>query len=359
MISSRLKNKIKNNLLIFALNLIRFFQKKSNFFDEKRPKVLLVTTTALGDTLWATPAIEAIRKKYPGGYLACLCSFQAKTILEKNIHLNKIFLLKEPFVHHFISLFKLLKKEKFQAVIILHSSQRLTLPLCYLLNPSILAATEGLNKGLDSLLTHSFPNKASHEIDRRFEIIKCLKVAKTTDKMSFYFEEDKEFIRSEINGSPLIIFHPGAKDLFRAWGAASYSPLGQKLCNTFNATIAITGSKEEEGLVTSIAKNIPKSKSYAGLLNLNQLATLYKHADLVITGDTGPLHLSLALGTKTIALFAPTDPKRFGPLNTPHGWIIKKSQTCVPCRERKCPNPLCFLQITPEEVFNLCQTILK
>jgi ADP-heptose:LPS heptosyltransferase len=358
----KLSGKLKNFFIIFLLRCIRLFQKKAAPFDELFPRILLVSTTALGDTLWATPAIESIRKKYKNGFIACLCSKTAFSVLEKNENINKLFLIKNPLLLSFVSLFFALKKENFHAVIILHSSQRLTLPLCYLINPSILAATEGINKGLDSLLSYKTQKIFQHEIDRRFDLLKAINVEKFTTKMTFYFEEDSQFIQNELIEKitrPLIIFHPGAKDFFRVWHKSSYSRLGKMLYDYFGCTIGITGSKNEAPIILEIAKEIPFCKTYIGTLSLNKLATLYKNADVVITGDTGPLHLACALETKVIALFAATDPKKFGPYNLKNGVIIKKPQICSPCISRKCKNPKCFLQITPEEVFNTCKILLK
>lgn len=358
----RIQNRIKNIFLIFLLKLVRLFQEKASYFDTNIPKILIVSTTALGDTLWATPVIKDIRKKYKDGYIACLCSSQSKAVLEKNRDLNKIFLTNRSFLLDFFPLFKALKKEKFQAILVLHCSQRWILPMCYLLNSSIFASTQGKNKGLDSLFSHLIPQVKPHEIDRRFEIAKSIAVEKTTSEMYFYFEEDRQFIQSDINQNisrPLIIFHPGAKDSYRCWDRNSYVELGQLLYSRFHCTIAITGNDKEKKLVFYLANNIPQAKPYAGNLDLTRLATLYKNADLIIAGDTGPLHLALTVRTKTIALFVPTDPQKFGPLDVFNNFVVKKSKTCNPCKNRNCKNPKCFLQITPEEVLDLCQKILR
>lgn len=359
-----LSNKHKNFILIFILKSIRLFQKKQVALDDKSPRILIVSTTALGDTLWATPIVESIRQKYTEGFIGALCSKTAFSVLANNKNLNKLFLLKKPLFFSLAPLFFRLKKEKFQAVIILHSSQRLIPALCYLLNPSIFVATEGLNKGLDSILTHKIkkPNPDQHEIERRFDLVKPINVEKTSAKMSFYFEEDKKFIEDEIENKlirPLIVFHPGATDFFRIWPKSHYSKLGKMLHEKYHSTIAITGNKNEEQIILDIAKDIPDCKTFIGSLNLSKLATLYKTADLIITGDTGPLHLACALQTPLIALFAATDPKKFGPYNLKNGVILKKPQICNPCLSRKCKDPKCFLQITPEEVFNSCKTLLK
>ena len=353
----KMKKSIKNRVIICILRFMKIFQNKNVSFDKKNPRILVVSTTALGDSLWATPAIADIRKKYKNGYIACLCSKMSYDILENNKNINRLYILKKN-LFSFLPLFLSLRKKQFQAIIILHASQRLVMPLCYLLNASIFAATEGLNKGLDCLLSHKTKNRFVHEIDRRFDLLKYIDVKKTSTLLSFYFDEDKKFIEKEINkkvSRPLIIFHPGAKDLFRVWHKSSYITLGQMLHKAYGCTIAITGNKSEEKIISEISKHIPHSITYPGTLNLNKLATLYKNADLFISGDTGPMHLACCLKTKVIALFVATDPNRYGPYGVKDAVVIKKEQTCYPCLKRKCKTPDCFFKITPDEVFDKCK----
>lgn len=349
------KHKLKNFLILFFL---KFFPKKEHKFDPLHPKILIVSTTALGDTLWGTPAINSIKKKYPESSLSALCSPIGLEVLKKNPHIDKLFLIKEPLWLIFFNLYRKLKKEKFQAILIFHSSQRLILPLCYLLNPKFLVATANINKGLDILLSHPIEKKEMHEIERRLEIIKKINVDEKNYKMFYLFDEKKEFLNPLNIIAPLIIFHPGAKDSFRCYPPSSYIELGKKLFNFYQSTIVITGTKREERLVKRISEKIPKSIALYDQ-GLEELATLFQRSDLIIIGDTGPLHLALALEKKVIALFVPTSLKKFGPYHCKNAYVIQKDRPCAFCKERACKDPFCFDQITQEELFSTCQALLK
>lgn len=347
----KIKNKIKNSLLIF---LARICKSKINNFDPKNPRILIVSTTALGDTLWSTPSIRAIREKYKNAYIGALVSKTAYKVLEKNSNIDRFFILEKISILGFLKLFLILKKESFQAVCLFHSSQRMVLPLCAMLNPEYLIGSEGINKGLDSLFTHLIKTKEIHEIERRFSIAKLLGVDRFDPQMEFFFEPAENFQNFK---KPLIILHPGAKDGFRSYPKDSYIQLSKSLQKELNAQVIITGSSHEKDLVNYIASKT-NTESFTNL-SLKEFATLIQKADILITGDTGPLHLSIALKTKTIALFVPTDPLRFGPYKAQNCLVIKKPPSCSFCLQRACKDPVCFLQIPTEEILEGCKKILK
>jgi ADP-heptose:LPS heptosyltransferase len=355
-----LKSKLKNKILIKFFLFIKKFQKKREIFNPKNPRILIISTTALGDTLWATPSIEAIKKKYKTSYLAILCSKKGREVLENNPFLDKIFTLKTSLLLSFIPLFIKLKKEKFQAILIFHSSQRLTLPLCSILNSEYLISSKDLNKDLDIFLTHNTNKNDMHEIERRFEILKKINIEKKNKKMSFFIKKEKlNNFKNLKNKKYLIIFHPGAKDSFRRWPPKSFITLGNLLNKNFNCNIAITGNKREKKLIKTLSSSLPFSFPIYENLSINKLAILIKNANLLITNDTGPLHLACALETNLIGLFVPSNPKQFGPYRVKNALTLKKEKPCLHCIKRKCKDPFCWLQIKPIEVFEECKKFLK
>jgi ADP-heptose:LPS heptosyltransferase len=174
---------MKHFLLKWAIQLARKLIPK----NKKTNRILVVATTALGDTLWATPAIENIRKSFPHCTLCILTSQIGMEVLKHNPYIDKLFLLKEPVLHHFFSLWKKLYREQFDTVLLFHASQRLTLPLVSLLGASRIIGTAGINKGLDPLLTDPLPNHAQHEIVRRLKIIERIGAASSQQTLSFFY----------------------------------------------------------------------------------------------------------------------------------------------------------------------------
>ncbi|MEX0961437.1 MAG: glycosyltransferase family 9 protein [Simkaniaceae bacterium] len=312
--------------------------------------ILIVSSTGLGDTLWGTPAIRAIKKQYPKSSLTCLTSSIGKELLRNNPHLDHVLSFQDPLFSKLIPLYRTLKKKYFDTAILFHTSQRALLPLVKALNPGTLIATEGLNKGLDALLTHPIPLTYEHEIQRRLHLLKPLQIAPDSLDMELHIDEPFPLPKP-----PFIALHPGAKDSFKRWQKEHFISLGQHLSK--KAAILITGSKAEKALSDEVANSIEGAQSLAGKLTLAQMAHLLKAAKCFVTNDTGPMHMAAALNTPILALFGPTDPKRCGPL-TSNSRVISVNKTCLPCLKKKCLSPFCLHQISASNLLNEIDSIL-
>ena len=333
---------MKNMLfkLLLALGPKKKFQRK------EKARILIVSTTGLGDSLWGTPAVKALRKKYPQGHIGLLTSPIGKQIFRNNPNLDEIFVIKDPALFSLLKLLPSLRKRQFDTAYIFHISQRPILPIISLAGPSRIIGTEGINKGLDHLLTSRIKHTHLHEIERRLKIVDC---KNAPAKMELFLtEKENNAAFDHLVEAPLLIgIHPGAKDKFKQWNPKHFIELGRKLSQEKDATILITGDSSESILAEEVAKHIPKAISIAGKLSVCTLAALIEKLDLFITNDTGPMHLAFAMGTPTFALFSPTDPTLCGPYKINHGFVIHKPRSCNPCIRKKCVSPFCMEQISP------------
>src|SRR3990167_1907528 len=90
----------------------------------EKKRILVIATTALGDTLWATPALESLRKSFPDASIAVLTSPIGEQVLRHNPWVNQTYVLRKP-LWLLLSLWRALRKERFDTVLLLHASQRL------------------------------------------------------------------------------------------------------------------------------------------------------------------------------------------------------------------------------------------
>ena len=98
--------------------------------------------------------------------------------------------------------------------------------------------------------------------------------------------------------------------------------------------------------------------NFAGKTTLTELAALYEKAALVISTDTGPMHLAAAMGTPVVALFGPTAPWRTGPYGTGHQ-VITAGLECSPCFKRRCETTDCMYQISMDQILEGVQKVLE
>ncbi|HLB53356.1 MAG TPA: glycosyltransferase family 9 protein [Chlamydiales bacterium] len=336
---------MKNFLLCKGVS---FFRPPFHSSSPTQKKILIVSTTALGDTLWATPAIASLRSSFPKAYLACLTSPIGMEILKYNPHLNRLYQVKRPIWKQFFSLQKTLYREQFDTILLFHASDRLIFSLSALLGAKKIVANAKINKGLDTLFSDLLPvGPQEHEIARRLQMVEHIGGKTATTELSFYLQPDEVLPPRE---GKWIALHPGAKDSFKRWPASHFIEVGKSLMKKTSAKILITGTQEERPLMQQIKEAIPDSEICPPNLSLRSFAAHLQQMDLIISNDTGPFHLACALKKKAIALYAPTNPLLCGPYHIPTALAIRAPASCTPCLKRNCPLPFCLFQISPEEV---------
>ncbi|HSX13268.1 MAG TPA: glycosyltransferase family 9 protein [Chlamydiales bacterium] len=310
-------------------------------------RILVVSTTALGDTLWATPTLESLRKSFPDAYIGVLTRRIGEEVLKTNPYIDQIFVLKKPL----FSLWRSLYKRHFDTVLILHTSQRIALPLCALIGARRIIGTCGMNKGLDSLLTCAIKPAYEHEILRRLRMVEKIGGQIHTETLSFFPETDS----FQLPPGKWIALHPGSKDGFKRWPARHFVAVGKSLQNV-GYQILITGT--EKALMEEISREISGSRILPST-GLHHFANQLKQVKFLICNDTGPVHLACALNLPVIAIYGPTDPHLCGPHHAKNATILNAPPTCTPCLKRQCRAPFCLLQISPTQVLEqvLLQTI--
>ncbi|HEX2579470.1 MAG TPA: glycosyltransferase family 9 protein [Rhabdochlamydiaceae bacterium] len=345
------KNFLIKILMPFAKSFIR---------TNKGHRFLIVSTTGLGDTLWGTPAIRALRETYRDAYIAVITTALGKQVLQSNPHINEIFIVNNPPFFPLLKLFPTLIKRKISHVLVFHISQRPLLPFCALIGAERIIGTEKINKGLDFLLTDKLETKRIHEIQRRLEVVEATG-AKAVSKQMEFFPSDEDHKKAEalLPKGLVVGLHPGAKDRFKQWPPSHFIKLGLRLKEKLGCEIIVTGTPSEKALVETITGSIEGSIGIYETVSITTLAALLSKLSLYITNDTGPLHIACASTTPTIALFTPTDPVLCGPYFAPHVTVLQKKPTCFPCLKKKCNEPFCMLQISTDEVLQAALELLE
>lgn len=344
---------LKNALLKAALALFHM----PKHCQAGRPKrILVVATTALGDTLWATPALESLRKSFPDSYLAVLTSPIGMEILKHSPYVDKLILAKEPIFLKFFRLRKMLALENFDTVLLFHASERLVLPLCASIGAAQIVGGEKINKGLDSLLTDRMPSVRQHEIARRLKMVEHIGGRVHSETLSLFLQPEERLPKRK---GRWVALHPGSKDEFKRWPEKNFAEVGRYLSEKLGCNILITGTQNEADLMEKTAALIPGAVLAERNLPLRRFAALLEQMDLLICNDTGPFHVACALGTPAIGIYAATDPFLCGPYRAKNSVAIAKKASCTPCLRRKCRSPFCLLQIGPCEVRDVAIKLLS
>ncbi len=138
-------------------------------------------------------------------------------------------------------------------------------------------------------------------------------------------------------GAPWIILHPGARWLNKRWPVEYFVELVKRLAATEKSwRFAILGSSNEADLGARIASSLPeRCQDLTGQTSLPEMVEWIRFSQLMVTNDTGPMHVAAALGKPVVALFGPTHPSRTGPYHQ-ISQVVHLSLPCEPCLRSRC-----------------------
>ena len=134
----------------------------------------------------------------------------------------------------------------------------------------------------------------------------------------------------------LVIIHTQARWGTKRWTSRKIAELADRLIERYGAHIIFTGAEDDHPAIQELVGLMKHTAvNAAGKTALRELAYLVKHAKLMVTTDSGPMHIAAAMGTPVVALFGPTSPRRTGPY-TERALIVGPQLACSPCFKRTC-----------------------
>jgi heptosyltransferase I len=157
-------------------------------------------------------------------------------------------------------------------------------------------------------------------------------------------------------GGNLVAINPMAKWKTKLWEPDLFAALGDRMTE-FSCQVVFTGSQDDRPIIENISsmmKNRPLN--LAGKTGLKELACLYGRCRVLLTTDTGPMHMAAAMGCTVVALFGPTSPLRTGPYGPGHR-VVTSGAACSPCFKKTCDHWSCMRDITVESVFEAVREV--
>jgi ADP-heptose:LPS heptosyltransferase len=328
---------------------------------ERVKRILLITTTAIGDTMFSTPAIRAVKETYPGKEVHVLCHIRNRPLLEENPYVDRLF-----FFHgkakRMISLLRILKGQHYDLVIILHGNDPEAIPLAWSTGAPYLIGSGGSRFAFALSRGVVCTDGRRHAIEQRLDLVRAIGAETEKRNMDLFLPKEWESLADRILGNsfadgdtPLIGFHPTGSGSYKWWPAEYFAKLGERLIAHCRARFVIISSKGEGEVARSIALRLQgRALLTEGRFDLMEVACLIKKCRLFIANDSGPLHMALALGVPTLALIGADSPLRIGPYQVENGrYLYRKDQVCNQerCLNRRCFDNRCLKAILLEEVF--------
>jgi ADP-heptose:LPS heptosyltransferase len=335
-------------------------------------RILIYKLDHLGDVLLATPALRAIRQRFPEAEIRIVVGEWSQTVLQNNPNVDDIVIYNSrefaryPYrAHDFAELKRKLGSWKPDLVIGLRDDWRTV-------TDRFFSGARRINRGrvhfrewLERKWTH---RRHSHEVDRLWEILAPLGIEpEQAERLEYAVTEAErksavEFMMAHGIDSPFAIVHAGTSVPLKEWSIARLAEAARHIGTQYGMQIVLVGAPEEVDRSAELAGMIRDLGpiDISGKLSLRGTAALMERASLYLGSDGGAMHVASAVGVPTLGLFGPGSYDIFRPVGR-HASAISHLFPCSPCTMTTCIRPYntCMHAITIEEVIEETDNLLS
>jgi len=343
-------------------------------------EILIIKLSAIGDVVHSLPFLEVLKGTFPRAHIDWVVEAPADEIIQGHSMIRRVLVSpRKSLVNRFREDRKWLTlAHDVQAFVKRVRSREydLIIDLQGLFKSGILTGVSkgkrkigmsGSREGAGLFLSEP-PVRVDydrHAIDRYLQIASYLgaRLVKWKGRIPVS-DADRESLGQKLvvqglDGQGLVAINPMAKWTTKCWDLERFALLADRIVAEFPYKVVFTGSMEDRSVVTDIINMMNgEAFNFAGETTLKELSTLYEKCRLLITTDTGPMHMASAMGCPVVALFGPTAPWRTGPYGAGHH-IIRDPMVCSPCFKKGCSHKTCMREISPEQVFKSVRVALN
>ncbi len=332
--------------------------------------ILVVKLSAIGDVIHTLPSVACLRRRYPDAHITWIIEEAAADLIRNHPHVDRVIVssrkrwlreirqgnIRKPF-REANAMLHLLQDRTYDLVIDFHGLFK---------SAVFVFLSRGRRKlGYDSMqelsglfLNEKIPEDMNkHAVDRYLDFLRYLGVEDPTPEFLIpYADENRRKIDRllDTNGidrqRPLVAVSPVALWDTKLWQEEKFAELADRIAGELNCQVVLTGQDRIIlDRIGALAKRPPVN--LGGMTTLRDLACLYQKASVLVTTDSGPMHLAAAVQTPVVALFGPTDPGRTGPYGTGHK-VLTAPLPCRPCFKKTCDTQACMREISVADVFD-------
>ena len=330
-------------------------------------KIIVRMPNWVGDLVMATPLLSDLRKHFPRAEITAMCRGLVGELLEKDQDIDELY----HFTKHSESFQRRIQRRN-----VIEKLNKGAYDLGILFTNSFSSAWlfwQGKVKVrlgydchwrrflLNAPVTAAKDKSVRHHVITYKKLLEPLGITVSDTKPRLFLskeeiDESKEILyqRGYQRGKTLIGMNPGAAyGSAKCWLPQRFREACRRLVEDVDTYVVFFGDAKVATLVKNICNGLcPRVINLAGIISLRELASIIHDCDVLLTNDSGPMHIASALGTPLVALFGATDEKQTGPYN--QGRVINKNVECSPCFKRVCPIDFkCMKEISVDEVLDL------
>jgi lipopolysaccharide heptosyltransferase II len=335
-------------------------------------RILIVNQNWMGDVLFSTPALRAIRKNFPQSFISCLVPDRAAEVLRHNPHLNEVLIYDEraspTSFYKSARLWLRIRRRNFDSVFFFHRSRSKTfLAMLAGIPERIGFALPGRRRFLTMRVP--YPSGETHKTDVLLHLVQFAGIRADGRELDFQVtSEEKRSLQKKLMDEGLgpndlyAVLHAGGNWSLKRWPIEYFIRWTGLFLKETGWKVVICGTASEEELARQITARYPGGNviSLCGKTTLGELAALMDRAKFLISNDSGPIHLAASQRVRLLGLYGPTTETLTGPISAAQVRVLRKDVGCeVPCYFRDCDHRVCMELLSPEEVFEHTRELIR
>ncbi len=353
------------------------------FFRRKRTRnierILIIKFFGMGSIILSTPAISLLRNTYPNAHITFLSFHSNKELLERIPIIDTVITINTSTISSFISttliLFRHLHSQHYDVVFDFEFFSKYSTALSGLSGAPVRIGFELPTRWRKIIVTDSVILSKEQHVTRAF----CDQIFTLTEKLDIpdivvprTIESDISSMQAKVilNDANNICINVNAGETFleRRWPPEYFAKFVSNLSGKSHYNFYFIGSESERSYVQGVINQTTcpeRCQNLGGLLTVPELMALLQKCDILISNDSGPLHLASALGTPVLGLYGPETPVFYGPAGNIKSATIYRSIECSPCmnvydsKTFTCPyNARCMKEISVKEVEQACSKLI-
>lgn len=333
-------------------------------------------TNWIGDAVMSLPAIEALCARFPNAEIVLVSKPWVSEVYANHPAVTRQIIYDADGEHRsprgFWNLIQKLRSEKFDAAILLQNAfQAAWMAWSARIPVRIGYSRDGRSLLLTEAVAVPPPAAYGHQVYYYLQLLfraRVIERPQTVQEIRLHLaESEKKWALKQLHslglGGPRLLLGicPGAAfGVAKRWPPSYYAELADRLIGALGADVLIFGSRAERSLAETVARAMKHTPVLvAGETTLREFMSLLSKCQLVVTNDSGPMHLAAALGLPTIAVFGSTDERTTGPVGV-RTRVVKHFVECSPCGFRQCPVDFrCMKDLSVDEVYKAALESVK
>ncbi|MCY3771634.1 MAG: glycosyltransferase family 9 protein [Gemmatimonadetes bacterium] len=328
-------------------------------------RILVIKLRATGDVVLATPVIENLKRRFPRARLSFLTEEASADIVRWNPFLDELIALpirrweRAGFRGSWreqARFYRNLRRRRFDLAIDLFGNPRSAVLTWLTGAPERVGyAFRGRRHAYNTVITPS--GQTRHEVLFHLEALEAIDVPVAADRPSVAIPGTADgkavrWLRENARGGRAVIgLNPGGGWAVKRWPPEFFGRLADALIDEYGADVLILWGPGEEGLAGQVAGAMNNRPLLLPAVTLSELGAFLKRCRLLVSNDSGPMHMAAALNVPTLGIFGPTDPRAQGPWGDGHGVVRQETVDCLGCNRVDCPiGNICMTTLEPREV---------